>query len=102
MHVCPSVNQLCAHADTVSDALDAPFQHILNAELLRDLAKVACCRILVLHHTCSTNYFQVGDLSEVRKDFILDTIRKEGILLISAQVFKRKHGDRFFGYHRGR
>src|SRR6266702_2756344 len=85
MRVCPSVNQLYAY-----------FQYMRHAELLRDLAQVALHNILVLHHACATDYLEVGDFSEVRKDFILDTIGEKSVLLICAQIFEWEYGDRFF------
>src|SRR5207245_9902772 len=88
-----SINQLCAHTHTLPGSLHTSLEYMRDAKLLGDLAKVACCRILVLHHACAANHFQVSDLSEVGKDFILDTISEEGVRLIRAQVFKWEHRD---------
>src|SRR6266700_821166 len=76
MRVCPSVNQLCAYAHTVPGSLHASFQY--------------------MRHACATDYLEVGDFSEVRKDFILDTIGETSVLLICAQIFEWEYGDRFF------
>ena len=67
-----------------------------DAECLRDLAKVASCCVLLMHHTCATNYFQVSDFGEVSQDFILDAVSEIRVGFIFAQIFKRKHGDAFF------
>src|SRR5260370_9927442 len=97
MRVCLGINQLCAHAYTVPCSLHAPFEYVRDTELACDLAKVACCRILVLHHARATDNLEVGDLSEVGKNFVLDTVGEEGIGLFLALVFERQHADGFFG-----
>ena len=95
MRVCPGVNQLCVYAHTVAGALHAAFEHMRNAEFLGDLAKVAHRGILILHHTCATNYFQVGNSGEIRKDFVLNAVCEVGVLFFIAKIFKGKNGDAF-------
>ena len=96
MRVGPGVNELCGHAHPVPCSLHAPFKHVSNAELLGDFAKVVCRRILVLHHTCAANYFQVGYLGEIRKNFVLNPLRKISVFFLVTEIFEWKHGYAFF------
>ena len=84
MRVCPGINQLRGHSHAVSCSLHTPFKDMSGAKLLGDLAKVASRCISVLHNAGATDYFQVGDLGEVREDFILHTVCEVSILLLVA------------------
>src|SRR6267143_2413415 len=97
MRVCPGVNQLRGYAHTVPGALHAAFEHMRNAEFLGDLAQVATYGILVLHHACTTNYFQVGDLGEIGENFILHAVCEVSVLFLIAKILKGKNGDTFCG-----
>ena len=50
MRVITSVDQLCVHADAVRSPLHTPFEQMCDAQLLPDLAQVACYAAFVLHH----------------------------------------------------
>src|SRR5207248_9355120 len=50
MSVITSVDQLCGHADAVRSPLHTPFEQMCDAQLLPDLAQVACYAAFVLHH----------------------------------------------------
>src|SRR5207244_6568480 len=84
MRVCPGVNQLCAHPHAVRRSLHTSFEDMGDAKLLGDLAKVASRCIPVLHNAGATDYFQVGDFGEIRKDFILHTVCEVSVRFLVA------------------
>src|SRR5690348_10285837 len=96
MRVGSGVNQLCGHAHPVPSSLHAPFKHMSDAELLGDLAKIARCRVLVRHHTCATNYFQVSHLGEVRKNFVLNTLGKISVFFVATEILEWKDSYALF------
>ena len=96
MRIGPRINQLCRHAHPIARALHTSLQYIRHPELLGDLANIAHRRILVLHHACATNYFQVGDFAEVGQNLIMDPICEKSVLLISTKILEWKYGYAFF------
>ena len=83
MRVCP-VRQSTVRVTRTRfpGTLHAAFQYMGYAELLGDLAHIALACVLVLHHACAANYFQVGDLARCSQNFILHAICEVGVLLI--------------------
>ena len=60
-----------------------------------DVLQIPRCLSLVLRHTGSANHFQVCDFGQIREDFILNALGKKCVLLVIAQIFKRKDRDAF-------
>jgi hypothetical protein len=77
--------------------LHAAFEHVRNAQFLGDFAQVAIYGVLVLHHACTTNYFQVRNFGEIREDFVLNAVCEIGVLFLIAKILKGKNGDTFCG-----
>ena len=88
VRVVAGIDQLRIDSHMIRNALHAPFQNIGDTKFLGDLAKIARCRILVLHHACAANYLQITYLGEIGKDFVLDTVGKVGIGLFLAPIFE--------------
>src|SRR2546426_9460337 len=61
MGVAPRVDQLCVDTDASAGALYTSFDYVRHPELLRDLAQVALNSRLVLHHTRTTDDFEISD-----------------------------------------
>ena len=80
--------------DLIARFLDAAFQNIGDAELLRDLAQIAR-RAFVFLRRCPRDDFEITDLGKPRQNLVLDTIGEVGIAFFLAQTFKRQHRDRF-------
>ena len=97
MRVVTGVDQLRIYSNLVRDSLDAPFQNVSHSERLANVPQIPRCRGLVLRHTCSADHFQIGHLGEISENFILDSVGKKRVLLVIAQIFKRKNRDAFFG-----
>src|ERR1041385_7020738 len=97
MRVRPGVDQLRGYAHLVAGALYAAFEYMRNAELLGDLAQVAIYGVSVLHHAGTTDYLQVSNFGEVRKDFVLNAVCEISVLFLIAEILKRKNGHALFG-----
>ena len=95
MRVVPRIDQLRIHSDLVRNPLDAPFQNMSHPQRLANVPQISRCRRFVLRHTRSANHFQICDLGEIRENFVLNAVGKKRVLLIVAQIFKRKHRDAF-------
>ena len=66
-----------------------------DPERLANVLQIPRCRGLVLRHTRSADHFQIGDLGQIRENFILNAVGKKRVLLVIAQIFKRKDRDAF-------
>ena len=84
MRVVPGVDQLRINSNLVCDALDAPFQHMGDPERPANVLQIPRCRGLVLRHTRPADHFQIGDLGQIRENFILNAVGKKRVLLIVA------------------
>ena len=102
MAISERIDQLHRNPNMVSRPAHAAFHHIAHTQLLRDFFKIARDATLVLHDRSATNHFQILDLGQIRKQFILDTVGKVSVLLFLAQIFQRQHGDAFGRNRRGR
>jgi len=74
-------------------ALNASFQEMGYAKLLSDFPQVSWIATFIQHHRSAADHFQVGDLREIGKDFILNAVSEVSVLLIRAQALKRQHRD---------
>src|ERR1041385_3434992 len=81
-----------------SRSADAAFDHVANAQLLRDFLEVAPRAALILHRRCAADHFHILDFGEVREQLVLYAIREKRVLLIFAQILQRQHGDAFVGW----
>ena len=88
------VDKLDIDAYLIADFLDTTFQHVRNAELLCDIGQIARFT-LVLSCGRAGDDFQIGDFSEARQDFILDTRCEVGVRLVITETFKRQDSNRF-------
>jgi hypothetical protein len=68
-----------------------------DAELLADLAQIACDSGLIWHYARAANHFKVRDASEIGEDFILYSVGEERIGFVVAQVFKRQYRNALLG-----
>ena len=85
MRVVPSIDQLRINSNLVCDALDAPFQYMRDSERPADVLQIPGRRILVLRYTRPADHFQVGDLRQIRQDFILNAVGKNAFCLSSLR-----------------
>ena len=74
MRVVAGVDQLRVDAHAIARALNASFYHVRDSQLLRDLAQIACNAALIVQNGGAADDFQVGDLRQVREDFVLHPI----------------------------
>src|SRR5205823_6782877 len=88
MFVSPSVDQLRVHTHFAARTLDASFQDVSNAKLLRDLAQIPWIAGFVDHHRRVTNHFQIGYLGEISQNLVLDTISEERIFFVGRSDFQ--------------
>ena len=88
MPVIARIEQLRVDAHFVASALHAAFHHMRDAQFLTNLAQVTRQSALVLHYRSAADDFEVGDLCQMRKNFILHTIGEVSVLFVAAQVFK--------------
>ena len=101
MFVRGRIDQLHVNANTIPGTAHAAFQNVGNTERLPDLAQIL--RLAAERHDrCARNYFQVADLRQVRQNIVLNSVGEVSVLLIVAQIFKRKHRDRFVDLAGGR
>src|SRR5205823_10253691 len=91
MRVRAGIEQLRVDAHAVARALNASFYHIRDSQLLRNLAQIACNAALILQNGGAADDFQVGDLRQVREDFVLHPIGEVSISFVFTSVFKREH-----------
>jgi hypothetical protein len=89
------VDQLCVDTHAIAGALNASFQDMGHAKLLSDFPQVSWIATFIQHHRNAADHFQIGDLREIGKDFVLNAVSEEGVLGIGAQILKRQHGDAF-------
>src|SRR4029077_15795563 len=95
MRVVAGIDQLRVDAHAIARALNASFYHIRDSQLLRDLAQIARDSALVLQNGSAADDFQVGDLRQVREDFVLYPISEIGILFVAAKILKGQDSDAF-------
>ena len=96
MRIATGVDQLGIDAHAICRALDATFQDVRDTERTRDFAQVTCRSIPVLHHACSADHFEVGDLGQAGEDFVLHTLGKIGVRFFLAQIIEGQDGDALF------
>ena len=99
MRVIQRIDQLHADPYLLIRFLDASFENVRDAQLLRDFLEIRR-RALVTLRRGPRNDLQVRDLRQPGEDFFLDTIGEIGVRLVFAQVFERQDRDRFQRYFR--
>src|SRR6202162_4934724 len=102
MRVGAGIDQLRVHAHFAGGTLDTAFEQVRDAELLSNLAQIACNTAFVLHYRRAADDLQVCDLGQVGQDFILHAVGEKCILFMVAQVFERKHSNAFLRNGRSR
>src|SRR5215475_3815291 len=95
MRIAGCLDEVHADADCVASFLNATLKNVCHTKLLRDLREIARFALIPLRRS-ARNYFQVRDLCQAREDFLLNTIRKIGVIWVAAEVLERKHGNAFF------
>src|SRR4029453_16872300 len=90
------IDQLRVDANPPARALDGTFQHMRDAERLCDLAQITAGTALVLQCRSAADDFQISSFCQSPDDFVLDSIREVNVLLLTAQIFKRKNSNAFF------
>ena len=95
MRVVPRIDQLRIYSNLVRDPLDTSLQNVSHPQSLANVPQISRRHGLVLRHTRSADHFQIGDLGQIRENFILDAVGKKRVLLVIAQIFKRKDRDAF-------
>ena len=50
-----------------------------------------------MHHAYSADYLQIGNLRQVRQDFVLHAVSEIGVRFFFTKIFKRQHSDALFG-----
>ena len=83
------------HPHFVGRALHTAFDDMCYAELLADLAQIARRAAFVLPDSRAADDFQVGDSRKGGQNLVLHALGEEGVGFFFAQVFERKHRDRF-------
>ena len=95
MRVVSGIDQLRIDSYLVRDPLDASFQNVSYPERTADVMQIPHRRALILRHTGAADHFQVCDLGQIRENFILNTVGKERVLFVVAEIFKWKDRDAF-------
>ena len=80
-------------AQPLAVALHAALDHVGHSQQAGDLAQVARCAGLVLHHRGAADDLQVGDLGQVGEHLILHAVRQERAAFVCAQVLEGQHGE---------
>src|SRR5439155_164827 len=91
------VNQLHIDPHLIGRFLDAALKDVRYTKLLRGFAEIPWFALIALRGSVR-NYFQICDLSQPRQDFLLNAVRKIGVIRIATEVFKGQHGDAFLGW----
>src|SRR5205085_8839346 len=95
MGVVPRINQLRIYAHTIVCSLHATLEQMYHAELSSNFAEIAPHLALVLHHAGTADDLEVGDLSQIRQDFVLHSVGEKGVVWIAAQIVERQDSDAF-------
>ncbi len=88
------VDKLDIYADLISRFLNGAFQDMGDSELLRDFSEISRCTLVPLRRSARDD-FQVGDLREPHKNFLLNTVGEIGVVRIGAQILEWQYGDTF-------
>src|SRR4029077_9974830 len=96
MRVGQRINELHIDAYLIVRFLHAAFENVRHTELLRDLGKIIR-RAFEMLCRCARNHFQVCDLGQAGKNFVLNSLCKISIAFFFTQAFKRKYCDRLCG-----
>ena len=96
MAVGACVDQLNIDGDPVREAAHASLENVRHAERLADFQNVPFVGVAVFHHAGAADHLEVLDLGQDRQQIVLNAVGEEGVLLLEAEVLKRKHGDALF------
>src|SRR4051812_13175138 len=91
------IDQLRVDADATPSALHGAFQHMHDAERLRDLAQITRGTALVLQCRSATDDFQISNFGQSREDFVLNPFCEVNVLLLIAQILEWKNSDALLG-----
>src|SRR6266576_1037672 len=83
------VDQLGIYMEPGSSLTYAAFQNMRYLKRIADLARVLFAAIS--YHACPADDLEIGDFRQLGQNVVLDTVGKEGVLSIVAQVFKWQH-----------
>ena len=61
---------------------------------LRDLWKVTCRRVFILHHAGAADHFQISNFCEISQNLVLHAVSKERKGFVFTEIFKRQYRDR--------
>ena len=75
---------------TIAGALHRTFHDVSDAELPPNFAQIAFGPGLVLAHACVADDFQVGDLRQIGKDLVLDSVSEVSVVLVFTQALERQ------------
>src|SRR5205085_8604106 len=73
----------------------ATLEKMYHAELSSNFAEIAPRLALVLHHAGTADDLEVGDLGQIRQDFVLHSVGEKGVVWIAAQIVERQDSDAF-------
>src|SRR6266481_387022 len=96
MAVVPCIDQLGIYPHAVACSLHTALKQMRHAELSSNFAEIARHLALVLHHTRTADYLQVRDLRQIRQNLVLHSVRKKGVVRITAEIVERQNGNTFF------
>jgi hypothetical protein len=66
---------------------------VRDLQRFSDLPNVACCSRRILHHAGTADDFEIANFCQFCQEIVLNTIGKERVLSVMAQVLQRQHGD---------
>ena len=95
MRIIRGCDQLHIDAHLIICFLDATFQEIGDAELVRNLGGTLR-RVRVTLRRRTRDHFEIRDLREPGQDLVLDPVCEIGVGFIFTQAFKWQNSDGFF------
>ena len=96
MRIGTCIDQLHVHPNFVASLLHATFEHSGDAKLASYGLQVFWFAFVFRYGRARDN-LEVTDASELRQDFVLNTVGEVRVCFFFAQIFKRQHGNALVG-----
>src|SRR6266550_1608203 len=87
--------QLHIDAHLIICFLDATFQEIGDAELVRNLSEILRCVFITLCGR-ARDHFEIPNLGKASKNLILDAVSEISVRFVFTAILKWQNGDGFF------
>ena len=92
MLVGSGIDELHDEADAITGAPHAPFQDRADSERLSDFAHVVTFAA-IRQHGRARDHFQLADVRKRGEHVIVQTVSKEGVFGVAAEIVEWQHRD---------